>query len=136
MYKYSKRVEERFFSNPCNAYFFLQFAQSEKGKHYIANRLPSDDSCEMNDRLVTEIELMTKEAKGYLVKHFSNKYDRLSKMLLQNLGINSVDLEDPATYNPNIVFKFEQMDKISPSVQIKKSCTDMKVSQFSLAEDS
>jgi len=28
MYKYSKKAEERFFNNPCMAYFFIQFATS------------------------------------------------------------------------------------------------------------
>lgn len=39
MYKYSKKAEERFFTNPCMAYFFIQFACSDKGKDYIANKL-------------------------------------------------------------------------------------------------
>ena len=29
MYKYSKKAEERYFTNPCFAYFFIQFAKSE-----------------------------------------------------------------------------------------------------------
>ena len=39
MYKYSKKAEERFFSNPCTAYFFIQFACSEKGREYITNKI-------------------------------------------------------------------------------------------------
>ena len=39
MYKYSKKAEEPFFTNPCTAYFFIQFACSEKGKDYIATKL-------------------------------------------------------------------------------------------------
>jgi len=39
MYKYSKRAEERFFSNPCLAYFFIEFATSEQGKIYIQDKL-------------------------------------------------------------------------------------------------
>ena len=29
MYKYSKKAEERFFSNPCFAYLFIKFATCE-----------------------------------------------------------------------------------------------------------
>lgn len=39
MYKYSKKAEERFFSNPAMAYFFVQFATSERGKSYIMHKL-------------------------------------------------------------------------------------------------
>jgi len=39
MYKYSKKAEERFFTDPCFAYFFIQFAKSEQGKQYIENKL-------------------------------------------------------------------------------------------------
>jgi hypothetical protein len=39
MYKYSKKAEERFFSDPCFAYFFIQFAKSEQGRSYIENKL-------------------------------------------------------------------------------------------------
>ena len=39
MYKYSKKAEERFFTNPCMAYFFIQFEKNEKGKDYIATKL-------------------------------------------------------------------------------------------------
>jgi|DEB0MinimDraft_12_1074336.scaffolds.fasta_scaffold22194_3 hypothetical protein len=28
MYKYSKKAEERFFANPCMAFFFIEFATS------------------------------------------------------------------------------------------------------------
>lgn len=73
MYKYSKKAEEKFFQEPCFAYFFVQFSTSHWGMQYIANKLykveveESDkkfkNSREMNDRLVSEIELMTYEAK-------------------------------------------------------------------------
>jgi len=39
MYKYSKKAEERFFQNPCMAFFFIEFATSEQGKNYITNKL-------------------------------------------------------------------------------------------------
>ena len=39
MYKYSKKAEEKFFQNPCMAYFFIQFATSQKGKTYIKEKL-------------------------------------------------------------------------------------------------
>lgn len=39
MYKYSKKAEERLFSNPCFAYFFIQFANCEEGKAYIESKL-------------------------------------------------------------------------------------------------
>ena len=39
MYKYSKKAEERFFSDACFAYFFIQFAKSEQGRSYIKNKL-------------------------------------------------------------------------------------------------
>jgi hypothetical protein len=32
MYKYSKKVEEKFFADPCCAYFFAQFSCSFRGK--------------------------------------------------------------------------------------------------------
>jgi len=35
MYKYSKKAEERFFKNPCLAYFFIQFSTSDQGREYI-----------------------------------------------------------------------------------------------------
>lgn len=35
MYKYSKKAEERFFSNPCYAYLFIKFATCEQGQEYI-----------------------------------------------------------------------------------------------------
>jgi hypothetical protein len=39
MYKYSKKAEERLFSNPCFAYFFVQFASCAEGKAYIDSKL-------------------------------------------------------------------------------------------------
>ena len=39
MYKYSKKAEDKFFRNPCLAYFFVQFATSSQGKTYIQNKL-------------------------------------------------------------------------------------------------
>lgn len=39
MYKYSKKAEERLFSNPCFAYFFIQFATCAEGKAYIDSKL-------------------------------------------------------------------------------------------------
>lgn len=74
MYKYSKKVEEKFFSEPCYAYFFAQFSCSHSGKQYISNKLQKLDlntehdrkfknSREMNERLVSEIDMMTLEAK-------------------------------------------------------------------------
>lgn len=75
MYKYSKKVEEKFFTEPCSAYFFVQFSTSHWGKQYIANKLTKveveqdstdkkfKNSREMDGRLVQEIELMTYEAK-------------------------------------------------------------------------
>jgi len=39
MYKYSKKAEERFFANPCMAFFFIEFATSAQGKSYIQNKL-------------------------------------------------------------------------------------------------
>jgi hypothetical protein len=39
MYKYSKKAEERFFKNPCVAFFFIQFASSQRGKDYITAKL-------------------------------------------------------------------------------------------------
>jgi hypothetical protein len=39
MYKYSKKADERLFSNPCFAYFFVQFATCEEGKAYIESKL-------------------------------------------------------------------------------------------------
>ena len=39
MYKYSKKVEERFFNDPCCAYFFIQFASSDSGRSYIQEKL-------------------------------------------------------------------------------------------------
>jgi hypothetical protein len=39
MYKYSKKAEERFFSDACFAYFFIQFAKCEQGRSYIENKL-------------------------------------------------------------------------------------------------
>ena len=81
MYKYSKKVEEKFFGEPCYAYFFIQFSASHWGKMYIQNKMAkveevteSDkkfkNSREMNERLVGEIELMTYEAKQSLVKYY------------------------------------------------------------------
>ena len=70
MYKYSKKVEEKLFGDPCYAYFFIQFQASHWGKMYIQHKMAkveevseSDkkfkNSREMNERLVSEIELMT-----------------------------------------------------------------------------
>lgn len=39
MYKYSKKAEERFFTDACFAYFFIQFSRCEKGRSYIENKL-------------------------------------------------------------------------------------------------
>ena len=43
MYKYSKKAEERLFTNPCFAYFFVQFAHSEKGRDYMKNKLAKSE---------------------------------------------------------------------------------------------
>jgi hypothetical protein len=100
MYKYSKKVEERFFSEPAYAYFFAQFSCSHSGKQYIQNKLSKVDmsaeqdrkfknSREMNERLVTEIEMMTLEAKQFLVRHYLDSGDSaLTLNLLRNLGID------------------------------------------------
>ena len=45
MYKYSKKAEERLFTNPCFAYFFVQFAHSEKGRNYMKNKLAKSEDC-------------------------------------------------------------------------------------------
>ena len=43
----------------------------------------------MNERLVSEIELMTYEAKQFLVRHFlENIDDTLTHKLLKNLGFD------------------------------------------------
>ena len=39
MYKYSKKAEDRYFSDPCMAFLFLKFASSQSGKQYIENKL-------------------------------------------------------------------------------------------------
>lgn len=98
MYKYSKKVEEKFFQEPCYAYFFIQFSSSHFGKQYISNKLSKGEinqekyknSREMNERLISEIELMTHEAKQFLVKHFiENTEDTLTYVLLKNIGIET-----------------------------------------------
>lgn len=40
MYKYSKKAEEKFFANPCLAFMFIEFAQSDKAKEQILNKQP------------------------------------------------------------------------------------------------
>jgi len=48
MYKYSKKAEEKFFSNPCFAYLFVQFATCPQGLDYIANKLSKSGEVEIN----------------------------------------------------------------------------------------
>lgn len=48
------------------------------------------NSREMNERLVTEIESMTYEAKQFLVRYYlENTEDALSFILLKNIGIDA-----------------------------------------------
>jgi hypothetical protein len=101
MYKYSKKVEEKFFTEPCYAYFFVQFSASHWGKTYIQNKMNKveevsegdkkfKNSREMNERLVSEIELMTYEAKEFLVRHYlENTDDSLTFILLKNIGVDA-----------------------------------------------
>lgn len=101
MYKYSKKVEEKFFTEPCFAYFFVQFSTSHWGKQYIQNKMSKveevtegdkkfKNSREMNERLVSEIELMTYEAKQFLVRHYlENIDDSLTFTLLKNIGVDA-----------------------------------------------
>jgi hypothetical protein len=46
MYKYSKKAEERYLSNPCEAFILYKFAQSESGQEYINNKLEKIDANE------------------------------------------------------------------------------------------
>jgi hypothetical protein len=50
MYKYSKKAEERYLGNACEAFILYKFAHSEDGQSYINNKLEKIDANETAEK--------------------------------------------------------------------------------------
>ena len=79
MYKYSKKAEERYLSNPCEAFILYKFAQSESGQEYIHNKLEKIDANESPEKAeirrnkqLDQIKQMCDEA----LKNLTIKFDQ------------------------------------------------------------
>lgn len=94
MYKYSKKAEERFFTNPCMAFLFIKFSENPQAREQVMNKLlkkdssdedvemkddsPNDQNCrqvEVNERILCEIDHMKHEASKILFKTFLKRVE-------------------------------------------------------------
>ncbi len=78
MYKYSKKAEDRYLSNPCEAFILYKFAHSESGQEYINNKLEKIDAnetvekaAERRNKQLDQIKQMCDEA----LKNLTIKFD-------------------------------------------------------------
>ena len=63
MYKYSKKAEEKFFKDPCMAFFFIQFAVSQQARTQILSKYVKNGSSQDMEGVDGHPEL-EKEHKG------------------------------------------------------------------------
>jgi len=61
MYKYSKKAQEKFFSNPIESFFLIQFANSKEGENFILKKADPKEITKTN-RIFKEMEELKDQA--------------------------------------------------------------------------
>ena len=105
MYKYSKKAEEKFFKDPCMAFFFIQFAVSQQARTQILSKYVKNGSsqdmegvdghpelekehkgADISERILQEIAQMKQEAAQMLKKTFIQRVDTLIQASVSTLS--------------------------------------------------
>ena len=86
MYKYSKRVQERFFRVPCLSFLFLTFATSVDGKSFIYEKF-GEKGQEYLERMSSEMEELRIDAMQLLRK--AVKSDKVARELSNILSAST-----------------------------------------------
>jgi hypothetical protein len=128
MYKYSKKAEERFFTNPCMAFLFIKFSENPQAREQVMNKLlkqgASDEDTEMkdevhydqnvrqvevNERILCEIDHMRHEASKVLFKTFLKRVEQI------------------ATQNLYMIHQFSNLSQYSQVILKKCQDTDITI---------